>query len=250
MALAEQAGARLIHFPEGALSGYVKAQIRDWKEVDWQLLHEELEMTAQLAGELGLWVVLGCNHRLSEPHRPHNSLYIISDQGKLHTRYDKRWCSHNELASWYTPGTSPCVFEVEGIRFGCAICIEIQFPELFLEYLALDIDCVLFSAYSNTAMFALQAQGHAACNNTWVSFSVPAQMSSETPSRMIAPDGTILAICKAESSTIITMVVNPDALEWEIPLKRARPWRALAREGEIYRICRVIDERSADKSHF
>jgi predicted amidohydrolase len=250
MQLASQAGARLVHFPEGAMSGYVKSQIKSWEEVNWELLRSELEQTAQLAGELGLWVVVGCNHRLNKDHRPHNSLYVISDQGKLHTRYDKRFCSHSELTSWYTPGTSACVFEIDGMRFGCAICIEIHFPGVFLEYLDLGVDCVLFSAYSDAAIFAVQAQGHAAYTNMWLSFSVPAQMSRETPSRMIAPDGTILATCESASSIVITTVMNPDAPEWEIPLKRARPWRVLARKGEIYRTCQVLDSRSSDKSQF
>lgn len=250
MGLAHQAGARLIHFPEGAMSGYVKSQIKKWEEVDWELLRGELELTAQLAGELGLWVVVGCNHPLREGHRPHNSLYVISDQGILHTRYDKRFCSHTEITSWYTPGTSACVFEIEGIRFGCAICIEIQFPEVFLEYLELGVDCVLLSAYSDAPMFAVQAQGHAACTNMWLSFSVPAQMSRETSSRIIAPDGTLLSVCEPESSMLVTTIINPDAPEWEIPLKRARPWRALARKGDIYRTTNEVDPRSSDRSQF
>jgi predicted amidohydrolase len=233
MTLAARAGADLIHFPEAAISGYVKSQISEWKMVDWQVLRDELEATARLAGGLGLWVVLGCNHSLTEPNCPHNSLYIISNEGKLHTRYDKRYCSHTELNGWYTPGTLPCVFEIKGIRFGCAICIEVQFPEVFMEYLALDVYCVLLSAYSDDAMFAVQARGHAACTNTWISFSVPAQMSYETPSQMIAPNGSVLAVCETGTSTLLTTILDADAPEWEIPLKRARPWRALARQGDI-----------------
>jgi predicted amidohydrolase len=250
MALAHQKGVDLIHFPEGAMSGYVKSQISEWKQVDWQLLRDELEKTAQFAGELGLWVVLGCNHYLTEPYRPHNSLYIISNEGKLHTRYDKRYCSHTELSDWYTPGTSPRVFEVKGIRFGCVICIEIQFPEVFMEYLALDVHCILFSSYSDDAMFAVQAQGHAACTNTWLSFSVPAQMSYKIPSQMIAPNGSVLAVCETGTSTLITTALDPDSPEWEVPLRRARPWRALARQGDIYRRLQVSDSRSVDKSTF
>ena len=48
-------GARLVVFPEGHLSGYAKAQVRDWADVDWSVVREELELTAALAGELGLW---------------------------------------------------------------------------------------------------------------------------------------------------------------------------------------------------
>jgi predicted amidohydrolase len=73
MCMALDAGAELIHFPEGAISGYVKSPIRSWEEVNWELLRKELEKTATLAGNLGLWVVLGSNHRLSQPNRPHTA---------------------------------------------------------------------------------------------------------------------------------------------------------------------------------
>lgn len=49
-----KASARLIHFPEGALSGYTKSQIKHWENVDWPVVQEELEETATLARELSL----------------------------------------------------------------------------------------------------------------------------------------------------------------------------------------------------
>ena len=129
MRQARSGGACLAHFPEGALSGYTKSQINDWGQVDWGALGDELRRTVALAGELGLWVVFGCNHRLTPPHRPHNSLYVISDRSELVNRYDKRFLSHTEVTRFYTPGKGACVFEVLGWRFGCALCIEIQFDE-------------------------------------------------------------------------------------------------------------------------
>ena len=91
MAQAKNDGARLIHFPEGALSGYVKAQIHSWDKVHWDQLKTELIKVMEAAGRLGIWVVVGCNHRLTHPNRPHNSLFVISDTGELVTRYDKRF---------------------------------------------------------------------------------------------------------------------------------------------------------------
>src|SRR3954468_12030323 len=76
-------GTRLVHFPEGMLSGYAKNPIQDWTEVDWGTVREELELAMALAAELRLWVVLGSAHPLTPPHWPHNSLYVISDQGQL-----------------------------------------------------------------------------------------------------------------------------------------------------------------------
>ena len=126
-------GARLAHFPEGFLSGYAVEQVVDWDDVDWAAARRELEDVAALAGELGIWVVLGSAHPLTAPHRPQNSLYVISAEGRLVDRYDKRKCSHTELTRFYTPGFEPVVFDVDGFRFGLAICIEINFCELFAE---------------------------------------------------------------------------------------------------------------------
>ncbi|HTF53939.1 MAG TPA: nitrilase-related carbon-nitrogen hydrolase, partial [Pseudonocardia sp.] len=75
--------ARLIQFPEGMLSGYAKEQIADWSQVDWAAVRDELEQIMALAAELELWVVLGSAHPLTPPNRPHNSLYVISDQGQI-----------------------------------------------------------------------------------------------------------------------------------------------------------------------
>ena len=117
--------------------------------------------------------VVGCNQNNTPPNRPCNSLFVISGQGGLVSRYNKRVCSHSEITDWYSPGRDPQVFSVDGFRMGCALCIEIQFPEVFAEYERLDVDCVLFSAYSQGPMFWTQAQGHAASNNIWLSVGVP-----------------------------------------------------------------------------
>jgi predicted amidohydrolase len=100
---ANRAGARLVHFPEGAMtcprkkimsvSGPEEVGPADWARVDWTVLREEPAATVALAGELRLWTVLGSIHRLTGPHRPHNSLYVISDRGEIATRYDERMLS-------------------------------------------------------------------------------------------------------------------------------------------------------------
>jgi predicted amidohydrolase len=247
-------GASLIHFAEGALSGNAKAQIKDWAAVDWEAVADELGQTAALAAELGIWVVVGCAHRLTGPHRPHNSLYVLSPEGagesRPEARYDKRFISHTELSKWYAPGEGACAFEIGGWRFGCALCIEIQFAEIFLEYAALDVDCVLFSAYADSPMFGIQAQGHAATHNYWFSLSIPTQLSQTLTSRLIGPDGEIQARCEPERSGLVVSELIMDDPRYEIALKRARPWRKQAREGGIYRAARVDDTRSKEKRRF
>ncbi len=250
MARAARAGARLVHFPEGALSGYVKSQIKDWAAVDWGALREELEQTAEAAGKLGIWAVLGANHRLTPPHRPHNSLYIISDQGMLAGRYDKRFCSNTEINDWYTPGAESVVFTIDGFRFGCAVCIEIHFPELFMEYERLGVDGVLLSVYSKDPIFGVTAQAHAAVNNYWLSLSTPTQCSRDLRSGLIAPNGQFAARCRAARSGLIVQALDRNAPELDIALTKARPWRRTARAGEIYDTRRVEDSRSANRLEF
>jgi predicted amidohydrolase len=246
---ARSGGASLAHFPVGALSGYTKSQIKDWDEVDWGALGDALRQTAALAGELGLWVVFGCAHRLTPPHRPHNSLYVISDGGELVTRYDKRFLSHTELTRFYTPGKDPCEFEVGGWRFGCALCIEIQFDEVFRAYADRGVDCVLFSSNSDDPMFGIQAQGYAASHGLWVSVSVPAQCSHTLGSRLIAPSGAVLGTVPVTSGLLIETLDAGDP-RWDVALNRAKPWRTLAREGAIYRQRYADDPRSADRTRF
>jgi predicted amidohydrolase len=249
MRQARSGGASLAHFPEGALSGYTKSQIKDWGHVDWGALGDELHQTAALACDLGLWVVFGCNHRLTPPHRPHNSLYVVSDRGELVTRYDKRFLSHTEVTRFYTPGKDACVFEVGGWRFGCALCIEIQFDEVFRDYADRGVDCVLFSSYSEDPIFGIQAQGYAASHGLWVSFSVPAQCSHALGSRLVGPNGEVQGALPSTSGVLIETLDAGDA-RWDVALNRARPWRSLAREGGIYRERHANDPRSSDRTRY
>lgn len=241
-------GARVVHTPEAALSGYVKAQIQDWGDVDFAAVRTGLERIAAEARRLGVWVAVGSAHPLTPPHRPHNSVYVVSDRGGIAGRYDKRFCSNNEINDWYSPGFEPCSFEVDGVRFGCTICIEVNFPELFVEAAGLGVEVMLLSSYSRTPIDGVLAQAHAAANTMWLSYSVPADASTAYPSRMFGPDGGEIGRCRRGRSQVLVTAVDPADPAWEIPLRRARPWRAAARSGAIYAERRADDPRSREKT--
>ncbi len=248
---ARELGARLVQFPEGAASGYSKSEIKDWADVDWPLLRRELEVTAALAGELGLWVVLGSAHLLKPGTRPHNSLYIINEQGQLQERYDKRFLSNSEVNDWFTPGFRPVLFEVDGIRLGCALCIEISFPEVFRAYEEAGADVVLLSSYSDVPDDRLLTRAHAHLNKLWVSLSIPANARHAQVSSLIAgPNGEVLAQGEPGGPSVTILEIDPADPRWEIELRRARPWRRKARLGEIYQEKRVEDARSEKRDAF
>jgi predicted amidohydrolase len=264
MRQASREGARIIHFPEGAtcsphkrtmsVTGPAEVGPADWDRADWQALRKEVTATARLARELRLWTVLGSVHPLTPPHRPHNSLYVISDRGELVTRYDERLLSNTKLSFMYTPGSAPVTFAVDGVRFGCALGIEVHFPEVFTEYERLEADVVLFSSTGSgndpgaAAAFATEAQAHAAANSLWVSFALPAQQ--DAPAGIIAPDGRWAVRCPGYGYPALAIADLDNAPESrDIAVTKARPWRRLARAG-IYEAHRVTDDRSDDRTAF
>jgi predicted amidohydrolase len=259
MGVAKDKGARLVQFPEGATcfphkqvlssTGPETIGAADWSRFRWDVLREELEQTRALARELGLWTVFGSVHQLTPPNRPHNSLYVVSDRGNLATRYDERMLSKTKVSFMYAPGTSAATFEIDGYRFGCALGMESHFPEIFIEYESLGVDCVLFSTtggfLTDAPMFAAGTCGNAATNNYWITFSVPAAHSTGAPAGIVAPNGTWAAQCPADGSAAVTAFdITVDRSDY------SRPWRQLARAG-VYTEHRVeSDRRSDDRSSF
>lgn len=244
-------GVRLISFCEGALSGYSKAQIAapdDWRTFAWEAQEAELRRIAALCGQLGIFAVVGAAHRLEASARPHNSLYVFTDTGQLLTRYDKRFLSNSELSGWYTPGSEPVLFEADGYRFGCAICIESQFPEVFIEYESMRADAVLFASYGIPEHFQIALRAHAGLNCLWIAAATPAQEAQKGPAGIVGPDGKWVELCDASSQTGLAIaILDRDDAHYEIALRRARPWRAKARAGEIYRDRMCNDIRSLDR---
>jgi hypothetical protein len=171
-------GASLAHFPEGALCSPHKRTLSsrgpdvvadaDWDRVDRGALRAELRAVARLAGELRLWVAVGGIAFTPGRYRPTNSLFVISNRGAIVGCYDERMLSRTKSLYMYEAGTRPLVFEVGGVRFGCALGMESQYPEVFAVYEREDVDCVLLSTAGNPefpGVFAVEAAGHAAARH-------------------------------------------------------------------------------------
>ncbi len=230
MTKAAEAGAQLAHFPEACLSGYVKSEIEDWAEVDWRLLASEREAIAAHAARLGLWTVYGANHPLPG-RRPQNAMHVVGPDGSLVGRYAKRMLSNTELTYYYTPGTTPLVFEAGGLRFGCALCIEVVFPQLFAEYERLGVQCMLLGTYGCDPIHGVMARAHAATNCLWLSLASPAQCSPTLPCALFGPDGHPIGAARPGTSGLLLNTLDPDDPRYNAALHAARPWRAHARDA-------------------
>ena len=263
MRKAKAAGADLVQFTEGVLSGYGRKLLtpfEQWRAEDWARLRTASDTIARLAGELKLWVLMGSIHPLEDGARPHNCLYLIGPDGKVRTRYDKRFCSHAELAGWYTPGAEPIVLEIGGVRFGCAICLEVRFPEVFDEYRRLGVQCVLISTFTAARndkedakqddIFAITAQAHAANNCYWISLVTPSNPFQGPVTQLIDPLGNAIAKASRHRSDLVVgrVDVGEGSLWHKIAFGRA--WRESARSGEIYRARRIDTPRSRERKGF
>lgn len=238
MRAAAAGSARLLLFTEGALSGYPQQRLissapgrvaeADWGLLAWDVLAEELRVTAELAGELGLWIVVGALHP-RPGQRPFNSLYVIRDDGVIVDRYDKRYLSTTESTFLYDAGNRPTVFDVDGLTFGCALCIEAGLPEVFIEYESMNADCVLLASYS-TVPDSLDEQrplAHALLTQMWIAFSVPGLEPGRPRSGVASSEARWLARGEDNGAPQVAFAdLDPSHEAAQAGYRYGRPWRA------------------------
>jgi len=196
---ARKAKADIVHFSECALSGYVGTDFPNYEGYDWDLLRQETEKIMALAAELRLWVFLGSTHRLTEPNKPHNSLYIINPNGKIIDRYDKRFCTPGDLRR-ITPGNRFVYFTINGVKCSLLICFDLRFPEIYRQLYKQKVNCIFQSFYNarqqgpsvHTHIMRQTMQCRAATNHLWVSMANSSGYYAPYPSCFIQPDGKIV----------------------------------------------------------
>ncbi|MBN1436342.1 MAG: carbon-nitrogen hydrolase family protein [Sedimentisphaerales bacterium] len=215
MKQAKRRRAELVHFSECALSGYAGIDHASLDGFDWEQLKECTQEIMALAGQLGIWVVLGSQHPLTPPHKPHNCLYLISPKGKIKDRYDKRFCMPNEQRH-YSVGDHFVIFTVNKIRCALLICFDLRFPELYRELKRQKVDCIFQSFYNarqkqasvHTHIMRQTMQARAASNAFWVSMANSSARISPYGSCVIQPDGKIIAQLPTNRSGITVNTID------------------------------------------
>jgi predicted amidohydrolase len=215
MAKAKKARADIVHFSECALSGYVGTDFPNFEGYDWHLLEEETTKVMALAAKLKLWVVLGSTHRLTGQDKPYNSLYLIGPDGRIISRYDKRFCTPGDLRR-LTPGEKFVNFKINGVKCSLLICFDLRFPELYRALYKQGVDCIFQSFYNarqkgpsvHTHIMRQTMQCRAATNHMWVSMTNSSGYYSPYPSCFIQPDGKIVRQLRANRSGLMVNTVD------------------------------------------
>lgn len=229
-------GADIVHFSECALSGYAGVDFNSFTGYDWDLLKAETEKIIALAAELKIWAALGSTHRLSGSDKPHNSLYLISSEGKIIDRYDKRFCTEGDII-FYTPGNRFVTFELNGVKCALLICFDLRFPEIYRELKKNGTDCVLQSFYNaaqkqvsiHKYIMPQTMQCRAATNYFWVSMANSSREDAPYASCFIQPDGKIAKMLELNKPGIMINTVDTN-MEFYDPSKK---FRDMAMQGVL-----------------
>lgn len=279
MSVASARGARVAHFPEGALSGYAGTDFESFAGFDWERLGHATADVIDHARTLGLWVVLGSAHRLTGDHKPHNSVYVIDDAGRIAERYDKRFCSGDPEGRWgdlahYSPGDHFSVWTVDGVRCGALICYDYRYPELYREYTRLGAELVFHSfhaahasaeriaaigkaigpefeslnpaatyTYPGITMPAAMTTA-AGCNHVWISCPNSSARQSCWPSFMVRADGVTVGRLRRNVPGVLVSTVHTGQDLYD----STAFWRKRAMAGVFHSGTLVSGPRSADRT--
>ena len=107
-------------------------------------------------GVKNLWLALAAKHKVcvvgsyqkaAAEGLPQNTMLVCGPAGEVVAEYSKMhlFVPGKEDRS-FSPGAEPVTFEYGGVKFGCAICFDLRFPELLREYLKTGCECVLVQA--------------------------------------------------------------------------------------------------------
>ena len=120
--VAHRSGAKLLVTPELALTGYPPEDLL-LRPAFIEAAADGLDqLRSALAAYPGLAVVIG--HPLKTPQGLHNAASVLRD-GKCIASYAKHELPNNEVfdeVRYFTPGSAPCVFDIEGCAIGVIIC--------------------------------------------------------------------------------------------------------------------------------
>lgn len=260
---AQNRGAHLAHFSECCLSGYAGIEFESFVGYDWDLLARSTDRVMAVAREIGIWVILGSSHRLSAGNKPHNSLYVINNRGRIVDRYDKSFCTGDPTESTddlshYSPGDHLVFFTVRGIRCGLQICHDFRYQELYRAYKRLGVQAMFHSYHNgNSTREQIRArnniwgkivpptmQTYAANNHMWISANNTSRRVSSWPSFFVTPDGIIAGRLASHQSGVLISTVNTLAKYYDA----SENWRDRAMQGVYHSGTLVTDPRSQQRT--
>jgi len=194
-------GARVVVFPEMALTGYTKHKAFR-ERLDWKQINGAIEDISEACRNHNIYAVFGAPSRSGS--RIFCAAYAIAPDGKIIDRYEKIYLAGEE---WASPGRHLSLFSIDGTPCGTIICHDERYPPL-IQLRALAGARLFFYISCESGIeqeyklepYRAQIQARAVENGVYILHAnTPAVNSandgadgSHGQSRIVAPDGNIL----------------------------------------------------------
>ncbi|MCK5557416.1 MAG: carbon-nitrogen hydrolase family protein, partial [Candidatus Hydrogenedentes bacterium] len=216
---AAEQGARIVLFPETALSGFVPEAIN---ALDWEALKKAEGAIANAAESHNIYVLYG-SVTDSGKERPFNSAVLVGPDGVEITRYHKMVPERH-----FEPGDHLELFEVDGVPCTMIICHDERYPELVripvlggarvLFYISYEINSVKSALYKQEG-YRAQLMARAMENGIWAvqSNGIGSPPGSDGGSmslghsRIIEPGGGVIAEAPGLTETMLVEDIRPAA---------------------------------------
>ena len=236
--VAAQALARLIVFPECALTGYCfDSRVEAWPHAE-EVPGPSVEALARACRRLGVFAVMGMLEQAGE--RLFNTCVLVGPQGLLGS-YRKIHLPFLGIDRFNDPGDRPFqVWDLGGLRVGMNICYDGSFPEsarvmtlLGADLIALPTNWPAGSECAKDHMVATRAM-----ENT-VYYAAVNRVGEERGTRFIGgsricdPLGKTLAVAGDDGATVLYADIDP---------ARARQ-KQIVRVAGSHEINRICDRR-------
>ena len=254
MKKAAGAGADLLHTSEACLSGYAGSDYPSFDVYDWDLLRAETTGLRDLAGQLGIWLILGSAHFPDARTKPTNCLYIVDPKGRIVDRYDKCMCTEGDQRA-YSSGQRLVTRSIKGIRIGFAICYDICYPQVYAAYRGKRVELMLHSFYNARGngpncldvLNGRQVPTRCADNRMWAVANNSSHPYSHWASFVARPDATIAQQLRINQAGMLIHEF-PDTLSEGGWLHNQMPMKLVRNEslhyGEPSRHPRQLDGRA------
>lgn len=201
------AGARVVVFPELSLTGY---------HFDAPVVpFDQVEPLVAACAEAGAVAFAG-----APVAGPHIGVLEVSGAG-VRVAYRKVWLGGGEPVR-FRPGDAPAVVEVDGVRFGLAVCKDTGVPQHAADTVALGVDvyaaCVLEHSW-DSGVLDERARRVAAEHGVWVAMASFAGSTGEGygsaagRSAVWDPAGGIIARAGAEAGAVVRAVIAVGATD-------------------------------------
>lgn len=196
--------------------------------------------TAQfpVSRHLAIHIVYGTNHRAG-PGDVRNALWYVAPTGKRVARYDKRFCTTEDL-DYYTSGKRFTAFNINGFRCGLMICHDFRYPELFRAYKKRGVQLMLASFYNaraagrgiHSVICKPSLQGDAASNYLYISANNSSGYYQSWPSMFILPDGTVPSTAPQHRTALLVNEISSTDKYYDA----AAAFRDRAMRGVLYSV--------------